>query len=163
MIEPRRRVWSVPTVGAAAWCAVFAAVHLFWAVGGTVGLASSAGQELAERRPAAFVAFGLFGVAALLLAGIALVMVASGGIASQRLSRVAGVLLAVVGIALVIRGVALEVLLATDTGSLRATVGPLESRWSLALWNPWFATGGLLFLWTAIRVRRVRRRVSSSQ
>jgi len=107
--------------------------------------------------------FGLFGVAALLLIGIALVMVASGGIGSERLSRVAAVVLAVVGVALVIRGVALEVLLATDAGSLRATVGPLESRWSLALWNPWFTIGGLLFLWTAIRVRRVRRRVSSSQ
>ncbi len=150
-------------MGAMAWCAVFAAVHLFWAAGGTAGPASSAGPELAERRPAGFVVFGLFGVAALLLIGIALVMVASGGIGSERLSRVAAVVLAVVGVALVIRGVALEVLLATDAGSLRATVGPLESRCSLALWNPWFTIGGLLFLWTAIRVRRVRRRVSSSQ
>lgn len=163
MTDPHRRVWSVPAVGAAAWCAVFAAVHLFWAVGGAAGLASSAGRDLAERRPAGFVVFGLFGVAALLLVGIALVMVASGGIASEPLSRLAGVLVAVVGIALVIRGVALEVLLATDAGGLRAAVGPLESRWSLALWNPWFAIGGLLFLWTAIRARRVRRRVSSSQ
>jgi len=150
-------------VGAAAWCAVFAALHLFWAVGGTAGLASSAGQALAERRPAGFVVFGLFGVAALLLAGIALVIVATGGIASERLSRVAGVVLAVVGVALVVRGVALEVLLATDVGGLRAAVGPLESRWSLALWNPWFAIGGALFLCAAIRVRRTRRRVSSSR
>ncbi len=155
--------WSVPARGAAAWCAVFAAVHLFWAVGGTTGLASSAGPELADRRPAGFVVFGLYGVAVLLLAGIALVMVASGGIGSLRLSRVAGVVLAVVGAALVIRGVALEVLLATDSGGLSGAVGPLETRWSLALWNPWFAIGGALFLWTAIRVRRVRRRVSSSQ
>lgn len=115
-------------MGAAAWCAVFAALYLFWAVGGTAGLASSAGQALAERRPAGFVVFGLFGVAALLLAGIALVIVATGGIASVRLSRVAGVVLAVVGVALVVRGVALEVLLATDVGGLRAAVGPLESR-----------------------------------
>lgn len=106
--------------------------------------------------------FGLFGVAALLLIGIALVMAASGGIGPERLSRVAAVALAVVGVALVIGGVALEVPLATDAGSLQAAIGPLESRWSLALWNPWFAVGGALFLWTAIRVRRVRRRVSSS-
>jgi len=64
------------------------------------------------------------------------------------------VLLAVVGVALVIRGLALEVLLATDTGSLRASVGPLESRWSLALWNPGFAIGGGRFLWTAVLVGR---------
>jgi hypothetical protein len=82
MTEPHRQVLSVPAVGAAAWCAIFAAVHLFWAVGGTAGLASSAGQ-LAERRPAGFVVFGLFGVGALLLVGIALVMVASGGITSD--------------------------------------------------------------------------------
>jgi len=83
------------------------------------------------------------------------VIVASGRIASQRMSRVAGVAVVVVGAALAIRGVALQVLLATNTGGLRATIGPLETRWSLALWNPWFAIGGALFLWTAIRIRRV--------
>jgi hypothetical protein len=151
-------------MGAAAWCAVFAAVHLFWAVGGTAGLASSAGRELAERRPVSFVVFGLFGVAVLLLAGIALVMLTSGRIGPERLSRVAGLVAAVVGVTLVIRGAALEVLLATGAGGLRTTVGPLETRWSLALWNPWFALGGALFLWTALRARRrVRRRVSSLQ
>ena len=111
-----------------------------------------------------FVVFGLFGVAVLLLAAIALVMVTSGLIGPERLSRVAGLVAAGVGVALVVRGVALEILLATDAGGLRATVGPLETRWSLALWNPWFALGGALFLWTALRARRrVRRRVSSSQ
>ncbi len=151
-------------MGAAAWCAVFAAVHLFWAVGGTAGLASSAGRELAERRPLSFVVFGLFGVAVLLLAAIALVMVTSGLIGPDRLSRVAGLVAAVVGVTLIIRGVALEILLATGAGGLRATVGPLETRWSLALWNPWFALGGALFLWTALRARRrVRHRLSSSQ
>lgn len=155
--------WSAAAAGAAAWCAVFAAVHLFWGVGGTIGLASSAGPKLAERRPAGFVVFGLYGVAVLLLAGIALVMVVSGGIASQRVSRVAGVALTIIGTVLVIRGVGLEVLLATDTGGLRTAVGPLETRWSLVLWNPWFAIGGALFLRTAIRARRVRRTVRSSQ
>jgi len=86
-IAPAR---SVPAVGAAAWCAVFAAVHLFWAVGGTAGLASSAGQGLAERRPADFVVFGLFGVAALLLAGIVLVIMAN-GVSPQPDERCGGV------------------------------------------------------------------------
>jgi len=107
--------------------------------------------------------FGLYGVAVVLVAGIALVMVASGGIASQRVSRVAGVVLAIIGAVLVIRGVGLEVLLATDTAGLRTAVGRLGTRWSLVLWNPWFAIGGALFLWTAIRAARVRRRLSSSQ
>ncbi|MEO9222140.1 MAG: hypothetical protein ABI251_10290 [Mycobacteriaceae bacterium] len=42
-------------------------------------------------------------------------------------------LLAVIGAVMIVRGVAREILLATDTDGLRATVGPLESRWSLAV------------------------------
>jgi len=91
-------------------------------------------------------------------------MVTSGLIKPERLSRFAGLVAAVLGVTLVIRGVALEVLLATGAGGMRATVGPLETRWSLALWNPWFALGGALFLWTALRARRqVRHRFSSLQ
>jgi len=40
-------------LSAVAWCCVFAAAHLFWAVGGSAGLASPAGADLAARRPAA--------------------------------------------------------------------------------------------------------------
>jgi len=47
-----------------------------------------------------------------------------------------------------------EVLLATNTAGLRADVGPLETRWSLILWNPWFALGGALFIATAIQASR---------
>ncbi len=113
-------------------------------------------------RPTVFVVFGLFGVAALLLAGIMLIMAAVGAIGPVRLSRVANAVVVVVGGSLVIRGLLLEVLLGTDTGGLRTSIGPLESAWSLALWNPWFAIGGVLFLWTALRVRRMRRRAHSS-
>ncbi len=155
--------WTLPAVGAAAWCAAFAAVHAFWAAGGTTGLASAAGSGLTAQRPTAFVMFGLFGVAVLLLAGIVLVMTASGVVGTVRLSRHANVVVAVVGSALVIRGLAVEVLLGADIGGLRTSVGPLESAWSLALWNPWFTMGGGLFLWTFLRVRRIRRRFRPSQ
>jgi len=64
------------------------------------------------------------------------------------------VLLAVVGVVLLLRGLALEVLLATNTAGLRANVGPLETHWGLILWNPWFALGGVLFIATAIRASR---------
>lgn len=60
-------------------------------------------------------------------------------------------LLAVVGVGLVLRGLALEVLLATNAAGLRANVGLLETHWSLILWNPWFVVGGALFIATAIR------------
>jgi hypothetical protein len=48
---------------------LFAAVHVFWAVGGRLRLAESAGRQLAEQRPGWFVAVGLWGVAGLLVLG----------------------------------------------------------------------------------------------
>lgn len=137
---------------------MFAVIHLYWAAGGSAGLASSAGRDLAQRRPASFVAFGLFGSAALLLAGIAVIMVTIGRIGPPRLARTARVLSIVIGGVLLLRGMALEILLETNVGGMRATVGPLESRWSLALWNPLFILGGALFLWMAIRAAGQSRR-----
>lgn len=108
--------------------------------------------------------FGLFAVAGLLLVGIVLILTTAGRIRPRRLSGAAGVLVAVLGAVLIVCGVALEILLATDTGALRATVGPLETRWSVAVWNPWFTLGGALFIWTAVSARRTTLRgVSSSQ
>lgn len=140
-----------------------AAAHLFWAVGGSAGLASSAGDDLAARRPAAFVILGLWGVAgSLLLVAIGIVAVGT----RQRHSRVARLgawTIGVIGAGLFVRGIALEVLLATDTAGIRAAVGPLETRWSLILWNPWFVLGGALLLATAIQILRSARAASLSQ
>jgi len=133
-------------------------------VGGAAGLASSAGQRLAEQRPTSFVVFGLFGVAVLLLAGMVLIMVTIGRIGPRRLSRLAAVATAVVAVIVLTRGIALEILLATDAGGLRTAIGPLETRWSLAVWNPWFALGGALFMLTAVQaLRPARGRVDSSR
>lgn len=138
-------------VAAATWCALFAALHLFWALGDTTGLASSAGRDLAERRPAGFVVFGLYGVSILLIVAIALLAISAGWGGSPTWSRRATAVVAIAGALLLLRGVVMEALLGLDVGGLRATVGPLETRWSLALWNPWFALGGVLFLWTTLR------------
>jgi hypothetical protein len=51
-----------------------------------------------------------------------------------------------------VRGIALEVLLVTDIAGIRAAVGPLETRWSLILWNPWFVLGAALFIGTATQL-----------
>jgi len=135
------------------WCGLFACLHLFWALGGSIGLASSAGRDLAERRPTSFIIFGLFGTALLLLSGIAVIAVACSPRSPRRGRYAAVVLLAVVGIGLAIRGVALEVLLAANAAGLRASIGPLETHWSLVLWNPWFAFGGAVIIATAIQAR----------
>lgn len=108
--------------------------------------------------------FGLFGVAVLLLAGMVLIMVTIGRIGPRRLSRLAAVATAVVAVIVLTRGIALEILLATDAGGLRTAIGPLETRWSLAVWNPWFALGGALFMLTAVQaLRPARGRVDSSR
>ncbi len=143
---------------AAMWCGLFACLHLFWALGGSIGLASSAGHDLAERRPVSFGLFGLFGVALCLHLGIAVIAITQSARIARRRRYAAAVLLAVVGVGLAIRGVALELLLATNAGGLRASVGPLETHWSLVLWNPWFAFGGALFIVTAIQASPSRFR-----
>lgn len=103
--------WAAPA--AAWWCIAFAGLHLYWALGGSTGLASSAGQDLASRRPATFVVFGLYGVALTLLAGAALIVLVSiPGPMHRRSAPTA--LVGVIGIGLLMRGVALEILLATD-------------------------------------------------
>lgn len=151
--RPSRDVQTA-TVASQTWCALFAGLHVFWALGGTTGLASAAGQDLAERRPTSFVVFGLYGVALLLFAAIAILTVTAGWVGSPTWTRRATAVVGLGGVLLLLRGVVLEVLLGFDVGGLRATVGPLGARWSLALWNPWFALGGVLFLWTTLRVAR---------
>jgi len=76
--------WSFAATVAAMWCGLFACLHLFWALGGSIGLASSAGPDLAERRPTSFIIFGLFGTALLLLIGIAVIAVACSPRAPRR-------------------------------------------------------------------------------
>ncbi|MDQ6848818.1 MAG: DUF3995 domain-containing protein [Actinomycetota bacterium] len=145
--------WGVASAAAATWCGSFACLHLFWALGGSTGLASSAGRDLAERRPASFVIFGLYGVALLLLIGIVIIASTRMPRAPGGRRRAAALLPVIVGAGLAIRGIAIEVLLATDTAGLRSNLGPLETHWSLVLWDPWFAFGGMLFIATAFRTR----------
>lgn len=131
---------------ACAWCVLFAAVHFFWAAGGEAGLASSAGIDLATRRPVSFVLFGLWGTAVLCLVGAVFCV----GLAcwrprgGRRWGMVILGLLA--GAVLLTRGLLLEVVLLTGAGGVASSVGPAERYWSLILWNPWFTSGGLLLL-----------------
>jgi len=137
--------------GASAWCAAFAALHLYWALGGNAGLASSAGADLAARRPALFVLVGLWGTAMFLLLGAGIGVALARGRPRRRLRRLATVTGWLVGAALLARGIVLEFVLITGAGGIAASVGAYQTRWSLLLWNPWFALGGATFLSTARR------------
>ncbi|BCJ35645.1 hypothetical protein Athai_31480 [Actinocatenispora thailandica] len=136
------------------WCCVFAAVHAFWALGGGVGLASSAGAQLATRRPLWFVLLGLWGTAVLLLAGAGLAGWSAVVASSPRWRRAGTGTIALVGVVLLVRAVAVESALLANVGGVRTAAGPVETRWSLALWNPWFALGAALFLALAVQLSR---------
>jgi hypothetical protein len=77
----------------------------------------------------------------LLLTAVVIVVVWTARCGS-RLARIGAWAIGVGGAGLLVRGVALELLLAADTAGIRAAVGPLETRWSLILWNTWFVLGG---------------------
>lgn len=146
--------WAGP---AAAWCAAFALLHLYWALGGDIGLAESAGVRLAETRPTAFVLVGLWGVAALLLvAASSWCVLARGWPRGHRMRRAAIIVGALAGVLLIVRAVVLEAVLLLDAGGIASSVGPAQAHWSLWLWNPWFLLGGALFLLAAHRLARSR-------
>ena len=81
-----------------------------------------------------------------MLAGALLALWATRYHLSPTWLRVAKAAAALVAIALLLRGVYVELALATDLGGVRQTVGPLETHWSVILWNPWFILGATSFI-----------------
>ena len=151
--------WAAPSrrwgYAAAGWAAAFAVVHLYWALGGELGLAESAGRRLADERPAAFVLGGLYGV------GLALLVAAALGAALARLRitgrrRLLPLLGAGVAAVLLARAVVVEVLLLADPGYGGGAISAAQRWWALVLWNPWFLLGGITFALAALAARRAR-------
>ena len=148
------RIGTRRWVPATTWCLVFAALHVFWALGGSVGLASSAGRQLAAERPTSFVLLGLWGVGVLLLVGAGVVYRCT--VSERRSLRW---LVGAVGALLLLRGLLVEVVLLVDLGGVRDSVGRLETTAGLLVWNPWFVLGGLAWVYAAAtRGTRGRRR-----
>lgn len=145
---------------AAGWAILFSALHVYWALGGSVGLAESAGNELAAERPTWFVVYGLWGVAALLLLAAAVGhMLAVGrlGGRAQVLLRSAAFVIAAI---LLLRGMAIEALILLGVYDGNESLSAAQKHWTLVLWNPWFIAGGLAFaaaLTAGWRSRGVRR------
>ncbi|WP_329522445.1 DUF3995 domain-containing protein [Spirillospora sp. NBC_01491] len=129
---------------ACAWAVAFAALHFYWALGGSRGLSVSAGP-LAEERPAWFVAVGLWGVGLLCLVGAVLGWLLARPLLRGLAGRMAKALGWCVGAVLLMRGIVVEVLLLTDTAGQGMDISPEQRLWTLLLWNPWFLVGGLVF------------------
>ncbi|KOG65791.1 hypothetical protein ADK76_05025 [Streptomyces griseoflavus] len=137
---------------ACSWAAAFAGLHLYWAVGGEVGLSISAGP-LAAERPLWFVVAGLWGVGALCLLGALLGwLLARPGFRGVPALPVRWLGWSVSAL-LLVRGIGVEVLLLTGTAPLDTSVSEEQRAWTLALWNPWFIAGGLAFGLAALRFR----------
>ena len=139
---------------ALAWASLFSALHIYWAVGGSWLLATSAGPELTQDRPLWFVLFGLWGVALVLGAGAILGLGMARDHLRGRAASVASALCILVGAVLLVRGVGVEILLLTDAFGVARNVGADQVRAGLVLWNPWFIVGGLAFALTGIEGRR---------
>jgi hypothetical protein len=130
---------------AAGWAVIFAGTHFFWALGGSVGLDISAGQQLATERPGWFVVGGLWGVACLCLVGALVAL----GLCQRDVRGRKWWLLKLLGwgisVLLLVRGVGIEVLIIAGTPGIESSVSAAQKFWTLALWNPWFMLGGALF------------------
>ena len=139
---------------AAGWAITFAALHFFWALGGSAGLAASAGMQLAAERPVWFVAAGLWGVGGLLLIGAGI----GAALARAEVDGLRRLLLTVVGsgiaLLLLARGVSVEILLLAGVYDANTALGPDQAHWTLVLWNPWFIAGGVAFAAAAVAFRR---------
>ena len=147
-MRPSRR-WGYAAAG---WAAAFAVLHLYWALGGTVGLAESAGRRLAEERPVEFVLGGLYGVAVALLVAAALgTALARAPVTGRR--PLLPVLGAGVAVVLVVRAVVVAVLLMADPGFGDGDITAAQRTWTLWVWNPWFLLGGILFGLAALAAR----------
>lgn len=129
---------------ACTWAVAFAALHFYWALGGGWALSVSAGP-LAAERPGWFVVVGLWGVGMLCLVGGVLGWLLArprpGGLGGRVIKALGWCACAV----LLVRGIAVEVLLLTDTAGQGIDVSPQQRLWTLVLWNPWFLVGGLAF------------------
>ncbi|GAA3933214.1 hypothetical protein GCM10022244_47210 [Streptomyces gulbargensis] len=134
------------------WSVTFAGLHVYWAVGGDVGLSVSAGP-LAAERPLWFVLAGLWGVGALcLVAALSAWLLTRSGLLGAAASAVRWLGWGVSAL-LLVRGIGVEVLL-TGTAQVDDSVSAGQRIWTLALWNPWFVVGGLAFGLAALRSHR---------
>jgi hypothetical protein len=146
---------------AAVWTGLYGSLKLYWALGGTA-LRDTVGLDPRLWTETVFIVFGLWGTVLLALVGVtvALATVRPWGARVPRWILVAGTWFAAT--ILLLRAVpTLARDIAIYSGlSVPAGMTPADDRavgWDLALWAPFFAVWGLLWLATAWRVTRTRR------
>lgn len=153
----RRTVWV--GYAAAAWAFAFAALSFYWGLGGRAGTSTLGPALVAMADDPWFVALGLWGVGLVKAIGglVALALVQPWGRAIPRrlliaLAWAGGAVALLYGAALFVQhGLMLAGVLPIPAG-----LGRTAARWHLALWDPWWMLGGLLFIFTAWWAGRAR-------
>lgn len=144
-----------PGYAAAAWAFVFAAVSIYWALGGTAGV-STVDPSFLERadEPAAVAMLWL--TAAVKVAGglLALAFVQDWGRALPRRVLLLGGWAGGAGMALYGGlGFILDGLRVADAIEVREA-SETAARWHFAVWDPWWFLGGVLFLLATLQYQR---------
>ncbi len=145
------RSWSTDgtAYAACAWAFVFAAMSFYWAAGGMAGVDTLGAsiKDLSLTRPASFIALLWITGSLKVVGGLcALALVRPWGRVIPRwLLLVAawagGIALTVYGAIPLIVGA----LVLTGTTQVKGPVDRTGLRWHVALWDPWWVLGGLLF------------------
>jgi hypothetical protein len=148
---------SIPARLACAWCMIFAAMSVYWLLGGTIGLSTLANliQDYAADNDPGFRLTTWITVGLKILGGLlALATVQPWGrVIPRRLLLTflmgAGILLTLYGVA----GFVEKALMVSGAIDIPASMGKGPARWYLAFWEPWWILGGVLFLLTANAMR----------
>ena len=138
--DTRRRWPGWAAYAAGAWALVFAVVHLYWALGGTVGLPNGMSVDM---NPALFVIDVLAVPLSVVGALLALSLVRPWGRLLPRRLLLAGAW-AVCALLIVHSAPTLVESGLVVTGLRDAEPSALE-RWSLFVYEPWFFVGGVLY------------------
>jgi hypothetical protein len=145
--RPHGRALTRTAVAAAAAAFLFAAVSLYWALGGTAGLSTLGGriEELARSGDPTMTALNWASAVLKTAVGLmALALLRRQDDRPQRLLLVGAALAAVVLIAYGLLQTIGVALVATDVVTPARPPSDLAVRWRLFLWEPWFLVWGLL-------------------
>lgn len=140
---------------ACAWACIFAIPSFYWALGGTGGLSTISRSAVAADPSFGFIV--LLWVTGGLKLGLGAVALALRTPPADRQRRMLLSVALIAGLGMALYGTALFVQHALMLAGWISTPEGLGSRalhWHLVLWDPWWFTGGVLFLLSAHGARK---------
>lgn len=141
------------------WSLVFAALHVYWAVGGRAGLGPDAAEADAALARTPFFIYNL-AAAGLALGGAAIAVVLARGRPGWRVRRHLLLAATVAGTVLLVRGAVGLSLLGVSV--LGGTFDPQTPAVLLTI-EPWFLAGGLAFTGMVVTQRRLPHGAESTR